>query len=202
MATFNLEKGSKFSIDKGIARVLVGLGWDEAKVAPPIDVDAHAFGCVHTAQGTPVFYNDASHVVSYANKANLEKGAAKSFGTKDGSITHTGDNLTGAGEGDDESIAINLELLPDEIVEVCIFLTIHDAIKRKQNFGQISKAYVHLVDQDSNAELCRYDLKNEFASAITIQVGSLVKENGSWNFKAVGAGTDTQGLMEVLEQLS
>jgi tellurium resistance protein TerD len=198
--TFNLEKGSKFAIDKGIKNILIGLGWDESATSKPVDVDAHVFGCILNAAGNPTFYNDGSHAVTYAN-GGLQKNPNKSFQTKDGSIIHTGDNRTGAGAGDDESISIKIDLLPSEIVELSVFLTIHEAKARGQNFGIVKNSYVRLVDQDSGAEICRYDLANEFQDAITIQVGSLVNNGGTWSFKAVGAGTANEGLGEILEKL-
>lgn len=201
MASFKLEKGNKFSVDKGIKRILIGLGWDESGTTKPVDVDAHVFGCVLNASGNPVFYNDGSHAVTYAN-GGLKKNADKSFETLDGSIRHTGDNRTGNGAGDDESIQIDIDKLPAELVELSVFLTIHDAKARGQNFGLIKNSFVRLVDQDSGAELCRYDLANEFQDAITIQVGSFVNGAGNWSFKAVGAGTSVEDLGGILEKLS
>lgn len=200
MPTFKLEKGDKFAIAKAITKFRIGLGWDESQTSKPIDIDAHAFGCVLKPDGSPTFYNDASHAVSYANSA-LPKGPNKSFHTADGSITHTGDNRTGSGAGDDEAIVIDSALLPAEITEISIFLTIHEAKSRGQTFGQIDNSYVRLLNEDSGEELARYDLKNEFANAITIQVGSLVKGASGWEFKAVGAGTDANDLGAVLAML-
>lgn len=200
MATFKLEKGSSFSIAKAITKFRIGLGWDESATSKPIDIDAHAFGCVLVG-GSPKFYNDASHAVTYANDA-LVKNSNGSFQSSDGSIVHSGDNRTGNGAGDDESILIDSSLLPAEITEISIFLTIHEAKSRGQTFGQISNSFVRLLNEDSGEELARYDLQNEFATAITIQVGSLIKGTNGWEFKAVGAGTDANGLQEVLGMLS
>jgi tellurium resistance protein TerD len=200
MATFKIEKGNKFGIDKGIQRVVVGLGWDTSKLSKPIDVDAHAFGCVNV-NGAPSFYNDGSHAVTYANK-DLKKGVNKSFGTSDDSIIHTGDNKTGAGDGDDEQIKISLDKVPADINDIMLFVTIHEAEVRGQHFGMVDGAYVCVIDEDTKAELCRYNLRNEFDGAITIQVGSLAKENDNWSFKAVGAGTASDALEDVLGKLS
>ncbi len=201
MASFNLNKGDKFAIAKAITKFRLGLGWDESATNKPIDIDAHAFGCVLKADGSPTFYNDGSHAVTYANGA-LTKNSDKSFQTADGSIIHSGDNRTGAGAGDDESILIDSSKLPAEIVEISIFLTIHEAVSRGQNFGQINSSYVRILNEDGGDELARYDLQNEFASAITIQVGSLVKTPAGWEFKAIGAGTSTNDLGAVLGMLS
>jgi tellurium resistance protein TerD len=201
MASFKLEKGDKFAIAKAITKFRIGLGWDESATSKPIDIDAHAFGCVAKPDGSPTFYNDASHAVTYANGA-LQKNADKSFQSADGSIVHSGDNRTGNGAGDDESIVIDSSLLPAEITEISIFLTIHEAASRGQTFGQISNSFVRLLNEDSGDELARYDLQNEFATAITIQVGSLIKGAAGWEFKAIGAGTATNDLGAVLGMLS
>lgn len=201
MSKFNLNKGDKFSVDKGIQHVRVGLGWDTSKLSKPIDVDAHAFGCIHNANGNPAFYNDASHAVTYAN-TSLVKGANKSFGTSDGSIVHTGDNRTGAGDGDDEQILIYLDKLPEAISEIMIFVTIHEAAQRNQHFGLVENSYVVLYNEDTKEELCRYNLRNEFSGTITIQVGSLVKNGETWSFNAVGAGTADESLADILSKLS
>lgn len=200
MATFKLQKGEKFAIDKGIQNVLIGMGWKEGS----FDLDLNVFGCVNK-DGVPTFYNDGSHAVTYANQ-DLVKGANKSFATADGSITHTGDNRTGKGgddtKADDESVKVALALLPADINELSIFLTLHEAISRKQTFGLVHDAFIHVVDSDTNAELCRYDLRNEFADSISIQVASLVKNDGKWTFQALGAGIPDKELGDILGALS
>lgn len=201
MPTFKLDKGDKFAIAKAVTKFQLGLGWDESATSKPIDIDAHAFGCILKPDGSPKFFNDASHAVTYANGA-LTKNSNGSFGSADGSIVHSGDNRTGDGDGDDETITIDVTKLPSEIVEISIFLTIHEAVKRGQNFGSINNSFVRLYNGDSHEELARYDLKNEFATAITIQVGSLIKVADAWEFKAIGAGTDSNDLGAVLGMLS
>lgn len=198
---FNVEKGNKFEVDKGIQNIIIGVGWKEGRSTKPIDIDVHALGC-SIVNGAPKFYNDNSHVVSYANKGALNVGSGSSFGTKDGSITHTGDNLTGVGEGDDESIKVNLAKVPDGIDQILILITIHQAKERGQNFGMVDDSYVRIVNEDNADELCRYDLRQEFATAITIQAAALVKTDGKWAFVAIGGGTKDETLMDVLNKLS
>jgi len=201
MATFNLQKGRKFQINKGVATVMVAMGWDVAeKAGENFDLDASAFGLVITPQGSPKFFGDGSHAVCYAN-TELTKNPDGSLQTADGTMTHTGDNRTGAGEGDDEVIRIALSRLPQALVEVSLFVTIYEARKRKQDFGRVNNAYVRVLDADSGEELCRYDLSREFAGNRAIQVGSLVRENGTWAFKAVGVGSEAE-LGDVLTQYS
>lgn len=196
MATFKLQKGDKFNIEKSIKNVLIAMGWKEGKY----DLDLHVFGCVNK-NGVSTFYNDGSHAVTYANQ-DLIKNSNKSFQTADGSITHTGDNRTGKGEGDDETVQVALDKLPEDINELGIFLTIHDAIARKQTFGLVDNSFIRIVDTDSGAELCRYDLRNEFASALSIQVASLVKNDGKWTFQALGVGIPDKELGDILAALS
>lgn len=206
MATFNLKKGNKFNIDKGIRSVLVGCGWKINSISgAAFDVDLNVFGCVRDVSGNPTFYNQGSHAVTYANQ-DLKKGANKSLLTEDGSITHTGDNRIGASTAntDAEQSIIKLTDLPPAITEVSFFITVYEAKKRNQKFGAITGAYIRVLDQETNDELCRYDLQKEFDTAISIQVGSLIKDvdTGTWSFSAVGAGSSIEDLGDILGKLS
>lgn len=201
MATFKLDKGSKFAIDKGITDVIIGLGWDVAK-GKTVDVDAHAFGCIVNAAGNPSFYNDASHALTYANKGQLKSNPNKSFETMDGSLHHSGDDRSGgnSASGDDETITVNLNKLPVDITEVSIWITIHEP--KQATFSDVNNAFVHLVNKTTGEELCKYVLTNEFATSHSVQVGSLFKKDNIWTFHAIGAGLDNVGLGEILEKLS
>lgn len=202
MGRFNMEKGDKFSLEKGIKRILVGLGWDVKAQGPgeEFDLDASAFGLVNQ-NGAAKFYGDGmTHTVFYGNSSIAKKGAGGQFWeTADGSIKHHGDNRTGAGDGDDEMISIILDKLPPEINEIAVFVTIYHAVSRKQDFSRIESSFVRIVDEDTGTELCRYNLKNEFAGMYAVQVGSLVKEPTGWIFKAVGAGANVE-LGQIIEQ--
>jgi tellurium resistance protein TerD len=196
---FNLEKGQKFSIEKSIKNFYIGVGWD--KGAENVDVDLHVFGCVNPGSG-PKFYGGASHAVTYANE-DLKKSPDGSFGTADGSITHKGDNQTGAGDGDDEFAKVFSTKLPQEINEIAIFLTIHKALTRKQNFGKAKNAFIHVKNEDSGEELCRFSLQNQFPDAISVQVASFMKsDTGKWEFHALGAATPDKELGDILDVLS
>lgn len=196
MSTFNLKKGESFQLTKATTKFRLGLGWDEAS-GNPIDLDAHAFGCVLVG-GSPKMFNGGSHSIGYFNK--VKSNSDGSFETQDGSVKHSGDNLTGAGDGDDESITIDTSKLPSEIDSIEIFLTIYEAGSRGQSFSNVKNSHVHMVDE-SGTELFRYDLANEFAGVQSIQVGSLVKDNGIWKFEAVGAGFN-QDLGAIIARLS
>ena len=203
MASFNLKKGNKFSIDKGIRNVTVGCGW-KINSTSTFDVDLSVFGCTTNALGNPVFFNEGSHAVTYAN-SSLKKGPNNSLLTEDGSIAHTGDNRVGTSANTDaEQDTLKLGQIHAGITEISFFITIYEAKKRRQTFGAVNDAYIRVTDSDTNEEICRYNLTKEFSDSISIQVGSLVRDTdtGNWSFSAIGAGSGNEGLGELLEKLS
>lgn len=175
----NLSKGQKVNLSKvapSLSHIMVGLGWDANKYSggDDFDLDASAFLCDANGKSDPdnfVFYGNMKH--------------------KSGAVEHTGDNRTGDGEGDDEAIKIDLSLLPSNIERIAITATIYDAKNRKQTFGQVSNAYIRLVDMDSNKEILRYDLGEDFSSETAIVFAEIYKHNGDWKFNAIGAGFDS-----------
>ncbi len=173
----NLTKGQKIDLTKtnaGLNNIIVGLGWDVNKYDGESDFDLDASAFILNSTGKVrkdedfVFFNNT-------------KGA-------DGAVFHTGDNLTGEGEGDDEQIKIDLSKMPGDIEKVSFVITIHEAAERNQNFGQVSNAFVRIVDESTNEELVRYDLGEDFSIETALIVGELYKHNGEWKFSAVGAG--------------
>lgn len=190
---FDLVKGNRFSLDKGIRRVRTGLGWDAG-----FDLDASVFGLVHLSGGKPVFYGGGTHAVCYANSAlKLPDGTIP---TQDGSIIHSGDNRTGAGDGDDEVITIDFTKLPSPIVELAVWVTIYEPAQKHETFGEVKNSYITVTDADTNQALCQYKLREEFATATAVQVGSFVKsDQGIWSFTAIGAGSPNT-LRAVLDQ--
>ncbi|MFP4014046.1 MAG: TerD family protein [Chitinispirillaceae bacterium] len=181
----SLKKGQKVDLtkgNKGLQNVLVGLGWDTNKYdgAEDFDLDASVF--LIDASGKVgketdfIFYNNTT-------------GA-------DGAVVHSGDNRTGEGEGDDETIIVNLSKMPAYIDKLSFCITIHDAEARHQTFGQVSNAYVRLVDEDKNEELLRFDLGEDFSVETAVVAGEIYRHNGEWKFAAVGAGY--QGGLEAL----
>ncbi|MBR2215830.1 MAG: TerD family protein [Selenomonadaceae bacterium] len=173
----SLQKGQKVDLTKsnpGLAKILVGLGWDTNKYdgGADFDLDAAAFllgsnGKV-TSDGDFVFYNNLKHA--------------------SGAVEHMGDNLTGDGEGDDEQIKIELGKIPANIEKIDFTVTIHEAEARKQNFGQVSNAFIRIVDDGNNQELIRYDLGEDFSVETAVVVGELYRNNGEWKFNAIGSG--------------
>ena len=173
----SLFKGQKVDLTKnnpGLSRILVGLGWDVKKYDGGYDFDLDAAAFVLGVNGKVisdadfVFYNNLKH--------------------SSGAVQHMGDNLTGAGEGDDEQIKVDLSKLPGNADKVAFTVTIYDAENRRQNFGQVSNAYIHILDQTNGKELIRYDLGEDFSVETAVVVGELYRQGGEWKFNAVGSG--------------
>lgn len=179
--SINLEKGGRVNLSKespGLTKVKVALGWNanSFSTGSNFDLDASAFVCQSDAQGNPKLISDP-HLVFYGNKS-----------TPNGSVMHSGDNTTGDGDGDDEVIVVDLTKLEAHCSEVSFIVTIYEAAQRKQNFGQVSKSYVRLVDANTDVEIARFDLEEDFSSETAVQFGSLYRKDDTWAFKAVGAG--------------
>lgn len=172
----SLSKGANVSLtktDPSMKRVLVGLGWDARSTdGQPFDLDASAFLLNETGKTRSsadfIFYNNLSSV--------------------EGSVKHTGDNRTGEGDGDDESLKINLDLVPADVAKIVFVVTIHDAAARGQNFGQVSGAFIRLVNEDTQKEVTRYDLSEDASTETAMLFAELYRHNGEWKFKAIGQG--------------
>ncbi|WP_366934366.1 TerD family protein [Selenomonas sp.] len=177
MMAVNLKKGQKVDLTKGnpgLSKLLVGLGWDVNKYdgGSDFDLDAAAFlldanGKV-TSDADFVFFNNLKHA--------------------SGSVEHMGDNLTGEGDGDDEQIKVDLSKVPANIDKIDFTVTIYDAEARKQNFGQVSNAYIRVVDEAKGQELIRFDLGEDFSVETAVIVGELYRHGGEWKFNALGSG--------------
>ncbi|MCH7340053.1 TerD family protein [Acinetobacter higginsii] len=172
----SLNKGGNLSLSKtdpNLVRILIGLGWDErATDGAAFDLDASAF--LLTATGKVrgdhdfIFYNQLK--------------------SQDGSVEHTGDNRSGQGDGDDETLLVDLSKVSPEIEKIAITVTIHDAQARGQNFGQIANAFIRVVNQDTNVEVVRFDLAEDYSTETAMVFGEVYRHNGEWKFKAVGQG--------------
>lgn len=167
----NLEKGQRQSIDA--PKFTVGLGWDSnsSSTGEGFDLDASVF--LIGANGK--IPND-NHFVYYNN-----------LKSPDQSVIHTGDNLTGDGDGDDEKIQIDLSKASPEVNEISFVVTIHHADTRRQNFGQIRNSFIRILDQ-SNVEIVKYELDEDFSIETAVEFGRLYKRNSEWKFEAVGIG--------------
>ncbi|WP_312631342.1 TerD family protein [Pantoea piersonii] len=171
-----LSKGGNVSlskVDPSLKNVKIGLGWDTRSTdGQDFDLDASAFLLTDAGKvrgdNDFIFYN------------NLK--------SSDGSVTHTGDNRTGEGEGDDESLIIELNRVPQEVTKIVFVVTIHDASSRRQSFGQVANAFIRLVNNDSNVEAARYDLSEDASTETAMLFGELYRHAGEWKFRAVGQG--------------
>ncbi|MGX7758801.1 TerD family protein [Streptomyces angustmyceticus] len=172
----SLAKGGNVSLSKeapGLTAVTVGLGWDvRTTTGADYDLDASALLC--TEAGKVV--SDA-HFVFYNNLTS-----------PDGSVRHTGDNLTGEGEGDDEAVEVTLSTVPAEIAKIVFPVSIHDAESRGQSFGQVRNAFIRVVNQADGAELARYDLSEDASTETAMVFGELYRNGAEWKFRAVGQG--------------
>lgn len=173
----NLSKGQKVDLTKGnpgLKNIMVGLGWDVNAFdsGSDFDLDAAAFMVGDNGKCPTdkefVFYGNLEHT--------------------SGSVKHLGDNLTGAGDGDDEQIQIDLNKIPDNVARIAFTVTIYEAEARRQNFGQVSNAFIRIVDESTGTELIRYDLGEDFSIETAVVVGELYRNNGEWKFNAIGSG--------------
>ena len=172
----SLTKGGNVSLSKeapGLTAVVVGLGWDvRTTTGTEFDLDASAI--VVGADGEVV---SDKHFIFFNNLTS-----------PDGTVEHTGDNLTGEGEGDDEQVKVNLASLPPEVDKVVFPVSIYDADARSQSFGQVRNAFIRVVNQAGGAELARYDLTEDASTETAMVFGELYRNGADWKFRAVGQG--------------
>lgn len=173
----NLKKGQKVDLTKtnpGLIKITVGLGWDTNKYDGgfDFDLDAVAFLLSDTGKVSSekefIFYNNPKHTSE--------------------AVIYSGDNRTGVGEGDDETINIDLAKVPNNIQRISFAVTIYDAEKRKQNFGQVSNAFIRVINQVTNEELVRYDLGEDFSIETAVIIADLYRHGSDWKFNAIGSG--------------
>ena len=172
----SLSKGGNVSLSKedpGLARILIGLGWDTRTTdGTDFDLDASAFllaaGDKVRGDSDFIFYN------------NLR--------SADGSVEHTGDNRTGEGDGDDEALTVDLGTVPADVQKIAVAVTIHDGEARRQSFGMVSNAFIRIVNDVTGRELSRYDLAEDASTETAMIFGEIYRHNGDWKFRAVGQG--------------
>ncbi len=193
----SLKKGQKVDLTKGnsgISKVIVGLGWDEkksgkgglfgamfGKKGADIDCDASAIMCTN---GKCI---SAEDVVYFGNLRH-----------KSGAVTHMGDNLTGAGEGDDEQIVVDLTRVPQQYDRIVIVVNIYQAVARHQDFGMIQNAFIRIVDCRNNTEMCKFNLSENYDGMYAMVFGELYRHDGEWKFNAIGQGTQDPGLKQLV----
>ena len=191
----NLQKGQKVNLKKSdgqaLSRIRIGLGWDPVKQekkgglfgsifggsAPDIDCDASVLVCKGgrlSGKGDVVYFGNLKH--------------------PSGAIVHTGDNLTGEGEGDDEQILVDLTAVPADYDKLVFVVNIYDCESRKQDFGMIANAFIRICDERTGEEFCRYNLSESYAGMTAMIFGEIYRHNGEWKFNAIGQGTKDTGL--------
>lgn len=168
----NLQKGQRENINA--PKFTIGLGWDtnSSSTGVGFDLDASVF----ILGDNKKIISDA-HFIFYNN-----------LKSPDEAVIHTGDNLTGDGDGDDEQIKIDLNKINPSVKEICIVVTIHDSESRKQNFGQVRNSFIRIVDDSNNVELVKYELEEDFSIETAVEFGRLYNKDGQWKFEATGAG--------------
>ena len=186
----NLSKGQRVSLEKvapGLSEVFVGLGWDTniTDTGGDFDIDASVF----LVDSNEKLLSD-NHFIFYNNLTSPDAS---------NSVEHLGDNRTGAGEGDDEVIKVNLKQVPPDVHKIIMTVTIHEADKRQQNFGQVQNAFVRIVNAENKEEVARYDLTEDFSIETALIMAELYRKDGEWRVNAVGAGYQG-GLQALLDR--
>lgn len=168
----NLQKGQRESINA--PKFTIGLGWDtnNSSTGGSFDLDASVF-----ILGENKKLLSDNHFIFYNN-----------LKSPNGAVEHTGDNLTGDGDGDDEQIVVELSKIDANASEICVVVTIHEAEARKQNFGQVRNSYVRIYDSNTNSEILKYELDEDFSVETAVEFGRIYRKNGEWKFEAVGSG--------------
>jgi len=188
----SLTKGQRISLEKispGLSEVFIGLGWDvkATDTGSDFDLDSSLF-----LLGANEKLISDNHFIFYNNLTSPDP---------DKSVQHMGDNLTGAGEGDDEIIKINLKKVPNDVQKILITVTIHEAQQRHQNFGQVQNAFVRLVNAETQQEAVRYDLVEDYSIETALIMAELYRKDGEWRLNAVGSGYQG-GLQALLDRYS
>lgn len=193
----SLKKGQKVNLTKekqGLKKVIVGLGWDAAKAKkglfsfnkkPVHNIDCDA-AAILLRDGRLTKSKD---VIYFNNLRHSSK-----------SVTHMGDNLTGDGDGDDEQIVVNLQDVPSDFDKIVFVVNIYQAKERGQHFGMIENAYIRVVDASTNEEICKYNLSEDCTNMTSLIFGEVSRDNGEWQFDAVGQGTQDDGLTPLTQR--
>ena len=188
----SLTKGQRVSLEKispGLSEVFIGLGWDvkATDTGSDFDLDSSLF-----LLGANEKLISDNHFIFYNNLTSPDP---------EKSVQHMGDNLTGAGEGDDEIIKINLKKVPNDVQKILVTVTIHEAQQRRQNFGQVQNSFVRIVNAQTQQEAVRYDLVEDYSIETALIMAELYRKDGEWRLNAVGAGYQG-GLQALLDRYS
>jgi stress response protein SCP2 len=201
----NLQKGQRVDLTKGnpgLTKILVGLGWDPVQSGGGGKLFGGLFGGGGAAANVDC---DASVIMLGANDKLQNNKDVIYFGnlrSNDGSVQHSGDNLTGDGDGDDEQIVIDLSRVPSNIQKLVFVVNIYDCIKRKQHFGMIQNAFIRVVNPTTNQELLHYNLTDNYSGLTCLVTGEIYRHGNEWKFAAIGSGTNAASLSEVVRSYS
>ena len=202
----SLQKGQRVDLTKGntgLNKLMIGLGWD------PVQQQKSGggflgglFGGGGSSSGGASVDCDSSVIMLKGDRVQQREDIVYFGNLKgaNGAVTHTGDNLTGAGDGDDEVIFVELNSIPQEYNKLIFVVNIYDSVKRKQHFGMIQNAYIRVVDATTNKELLRYNLSNDYADQLTLITGEIYRHDAEWKFAAVGTGTQDTSIGEVVKK--
>ncbi|GLB57874.1 TerD family protein [Cytobacillus sp. NCCP-133] len=199
----NLQKGQRVDLTKGnpgLSKIMVGLGWDPVQNRGGGGLLGSLFG-----GGGANIDCDASVILLGENGKLRNNSDVIYFGnlrSGDGSVQHSGDNLTGAGDGDDEQIMIDLSRVPAHVHKMIFVVNIYDSVKRKQHFGMIQNAFIRVVNSANNQEIIHYNLTDDYSGKTSLIVGEIYRHGSDWKFAAVGTGTASTGLSDVVRSYS
>lgn len=199
----NLQKGQKIDLTKGnpgLTKIMVGLGWDEVAKQKSGGLLGGLFG---GGGGGAAIDCDASAILLDAQEKLTAKDRLVYFGnlqSGDKSVKHSGDNLTGAGDGDDEQIHVDLSSVPSGVNKIVFVVNIYDCVKRKQDFGLIANAFIRVVNPVNGQEFCRYNLTESYAGKTSLVVAEVYRHNSEWKFAAIGQGTNDASLSELIRR--
>lgn len=194
----NLVKGQKIDLTKnnsGLSSLLIGLGWD------PVKASGGLLGLFSSSNNNNIDV-DAS-VIMLRNDKFSNKNDIIYFGnlkSRCGSVIHTGDNLTGDGDGDDEQILVELSKIPSDVSRLIFVINIYDCIKRRQHFGMIQNAFVRVADRRTNKDIAIYNLTDNYNGNTALTVAEVYRHNGEWKFAAIGQGTNDASLSDMLKK--
>lgn len=201
----NLQKGQRVDLTKGnpgLTKIMVGLGWDPVQSGGGGKLFGGLFGGGASSSNVDC---DASVIMLGANDKLQHNKDVIYFGnlkSNDGSVQHSGDNLTGDGDGDDEQVMIDLSRVPANIQKLVFVVNIYDCVKRKQHFGMIQNAFIRVVNPTTNQELLHYNLTDNYSGLTCLVTGEIYRHGNEWKFAAIGSGTNAASLSEVVRSYS
>lgn len=195
----SLTKGQKIDLTKkdgaALTSITVGLGWD------PVKTPKKGFlGALFGSGGGGDIDCDASVLMLSANDKLVEKKDLIYFGNLKSpckSVIHTGDNLTGEGDGDDEAVNVDLSKVPQRIQKLVFVVNIYNCVQKKQHFGMIENAFIRVVDKSTRTEMCKYNLSDDYSGKTTLVAGEIYRHDGGWKFNAIGNGTLDRSLTDI-----